>query len=121
MAGVLSDGARMGARDGENPDDRRDDAGADAHGRPRSTRAPHGPAACLAANAAVLSPPPSQGGTMKAQERLAVLSAEIAEARTSLRIVEEQLAFVEEVAEDARIRALVSETPLADREYREAR
>ena len=58
---------------------------------------------------------------MKAQERLAVLSAEIAEARTSLRIVEEQLAFVEEVAEDARIRALVSETPLADREYREAR
>ena len=58
---------------------------------------------------------------MKVHERLAVLSNEIAEAQTNLRILDEQLAFVEQVAEDARIRALVSETPLADREYREAR
>lgn len=58
---------------------------------------------------------------MKAHERLTLLSAEIAEAQTNLRILEEQLAFVEQVADDARIRALVSETPLADREYREAR
>jgi hypothetical protein len=49
------------------------------------------------------------------------LSNEIAEARTAVRILDEQLAFVAEVDEDARIRALVSETPLADREAREAR
>jgi chromosome segregation ATPase len=58
---------------------------------------------------------------MKAHERLAALSNEIAEAQTNLRIVDEQLAYIEQVSEDARIRALVSETPLADREYREAR
>ncbi|MEX2554035.1 MAG: hypothetical protein WEB06_00190 [Actinomycetota bacterium] len=49
-------------------------------------------------------------------ERLASLSAEIAEEQIHLRILEEQLAFQSEVADDARIRALVSETPLADRE-----
>lgn len=58
---------------------------------------------------------------MRTSDRLAALSNEIAEARTSLRILEEQLAFVAEVDEDARIRALVSETPLADREAQEAR
>ncbi len=58
---------------------------------------------------------------MNVHERLTQLSAEIAEARTALRILEEQLTYLEEVAEDARIRAVVSETPLADREYREAR
>jgi hypothetical protein len=49
-------------------------------------------------------------------ERLASLSAEIAEEQIELRILDEQLAFQSEVADDARIRALVSETPLADRE-----
>lgn len=49
------------------------------------------------------------------------MSNEIAEARTALRILDEQMAFVAEVDEDAHIRALVSETPLADREAREAR
>lgn len=58
---------------------------------------------------------------MRASDRLAALSNEIAEARTALRILDEQLAFLAEVDEDARIRALVSETPLADREAREAR
>jgi hypothetical protein len=58
---------------------------------------------------------------MRTSDRLAALSNEIAEARTALRILEEQLAFVAEVDEDARIRALVSETPLADREAQEAR
>lgn len=53
---------------------------------------------------------------MNLTERLASLSAEIAEAQVQLRIVAEQLAFQSEVADDARIRALVSETPLADRE-----
>lgn len=53
---------------------------------------------------------------MNVTERLAALSAEIVEEQTHLRILEEQLAFQSEVADDARIRALVSETPLADRE-----
>jgi hypothetical protein len=37
-----------------------------------------------------------------------------------MRILEEQIAFQAEVADDARLRALVSETPLADREAAEA-
>ena len=53
---------------------------------------------------------------MKVNQRLASLSAEIAEELIHLRILDEQLAFQSEVADDARIRALVSETPLADRE-----
>ena len=53
---------------------------------------------------------------MNVNERLASLSAEIAEEQIELRILDEQLAFQSEVADDARIRALVSETPLADRE-----
>jgi hypothetical protein len=53
-------------------------------------------------------------------DRLSALSTEIAEEQTQLRIIEEQLTFQRDVAEEARIRALVSETPLADREAREA-
>jgi hypothetical protein len=60
-------------------------------------------------------------GPMNITERLSALSAEIAEARTAVRILEEQLAFQADVAEDARVRALVSETPIADRDYRIAR
>lgn len=58
---------------------------------------------------------------MGVSHRLAALTSEIAQARVALAIAEEQLSFQTEVAEDARIRALVSETPLADREYRIAR
>ncbi len=53
-------------------------------------------------------------------ERLSALSEEIAEEQTQLRILDEQVTFQQDVAEEARIRALVSETPLADREAREA-
>jgi uncharacterized coiled-coil DUF342 family protein len=53
-------------------------------------------------------------------DRLAALSGEIAEEQTQLRILDEQVTFQQEVTEDARIRSLVSETPLADREAREA-
>jgi hypothetical protein len=58
---------------------------------------------------------------MRTSDRLVALANEIAEARTELRILDEQLAFVASSDEDARIRALVSETPLADREAQEAR
>lgn len=40
--------------------------------------------------------------------------------REELAVAEEQLAFFMEGADDARLRALVSETPLADREHHEA-
>lgn len=41
--------------------------------------------------------------------------------RVELAVTSEQLAFLEEEAGDAGIRALVSETPLADAEARESR
>jgi predicted nucleic acid-binding Zn-ribbon protein len=53
-------------------------------------------------------------------DRLSALSEEISEEQTQLRIIDEQVVFQQDVAEEARIRALVSETPLADREAREA-
>lgn len=57
---------------------------------------------------------------MDLTDRLSALSEEISEQLTQLRILDEQVAFQSDVAEEARIRALVSETPLADREAREA-
>lgn len=57
---------------------------------------------------------------MRPSERLSALSAEIERALTELRILEEQLAFQDDVAGDARLRAIVAETPLADREARGA-
>ena len=41
--------------------------------------------------------------------------------REDLRIVEEQISFQLDVVEDAKTRMLVSETPLADRDFRIAR
>lgn len=55
---------------------------------------------------------------MEISDRLSALSGELAEEQTQLRILEEQVTFQREVSEEARIRALVSETPLADREAR---
>ncbi|HEV2685314.1 MAG TPA: hypothetical protein VGW79_01615 [Actinomycetota bacterium] len=57
---------------------------------------------------------------MDIAQRLRALSAEIATLQTEIGILEEQIAFQTEIADDARIRALVSETPLADRESQEA-
>jgi predicted nucleic acid-binding Zn-ribbon protein len=49
-------------------------------------------------------------------QRLRALSADIATIQTEIGILEEQIAFQTEIADDARIRALVSETPIADRD-----
>jgi len=49
-----------------------------------------------------------------ASDRLKRLRAELA-------VTEEQLVFLEDEAEDARMRALVAETPLTDAEARDAR
>ncbi len=52
--------------------------------------------------------------------RLAEARAEVLRARESLRIVDEQVAFQQGVVDEAETRAVVSATPLADRERREA-
>jgi hypothetical protein len=52
---------------------------------------------------------------------LADVGERIARAQENLRIAREQLAFQFDVLEDAKTRMLVSETPLADREFRIAR
>lgn len=57
---------------------------------------------------------------MNVRDRLRALSEEIERMRTELAIADEQVAFQADVAADARLRAIVSETPLAERESREA-
>jgi hypothetical protein len=52
---------------------------------------------------------------------LAAVGERIARAQETLRIAREQLAFQSDVLEEAKTRMLVSETPLADREFRIAR
>jgi hypothetical protein len=55
------------------------------------------------------------------QRRLIDVSERIKRLRSDLAVTEEQLVFLESEAEDARLRALVSETPLADVEARDSR
>ncbi len=54
------------------------------------------------------------------KRRLVDVSERVKRMRAELAVTEEQLAFLEEEAEDARLRALVSETPLGEAEAREA-
>jgi predicted metallo-beta-lactamase superfamily hydrolase len=54
------------------------------------------------------------------QRRLIDVSERLKRQRAELAVVEEQLAFFQELADDARMRALVAETPLGDVEAREA-
>ncbi len=54
------------------------------------------------------------------ERRLSESAERLKRLRTELAVVEEQLAFLAEAADETRLRALVSETPLADKEHREA-
>lgn len=54
------------------------------------------------------------------ERRLSESAERLKRLRAELAVVEEQLAFMAEAADDTRLRALVSETPLADKEHREA-
>ena len=56
----------------------------------------------------------------RVERRLRDVHAKLVYARAELAIVEEQLAAFIDDADDARIRSLVAETPLADREWQEA-
>jgi len=55
------------------------------------------------------------------ERRLVDVSERLKRIRAELAVTEEQLGFLEEQAQDERLRALVAETPLADVEARDAR
>lgn len=54
------------------------------------------------------------------EKRLSVASERLKRLRAELQVVDEQLAALADAADESRIRSLVSETPLADREHQEA-
>ncbi len=54
------------------------------------------------------------------ERRLDALVARRRALRDELAVVDEQLAFLDDAANEARLRAMVSETPMADKEHREA-
>ncbi|MEO0492884.1 MAG: hypothetical protein AAF081_05670 [Actinomycetota bacterium] len=54
------------------------------------------------------------------ERRLRTVSKQLQSAREDLAVTEEQLIQLADEADDARLRALVSETPLAEKEHRKA-
>lgn len=55
------------------------------------------------------------------ERRLTEVGDELRQLRRDLSVADEQLAHLVDTAEEARLRSLVSETPLAEREHRDAR
>jgi hypothetical protein len=56
----------------------------------------------------------------RVEQRLTDVATQLKTRREELRVADEQLAQLTSEADDARLRALVSETPIAAREHREA-
>jgi len=54
------------------------------------------------------------------ERRLNDITAELRVARDELKVLDEQLQHFTDTADEARLRSLVSETPLAESEHREA-
>jgi hypothetical protein len=54
------------------------------------------------------------------ERKLFDVAQRLKRAREELAVIDEQLTVMSDAADDARIRSLVSETPLAQREYAEA-
>lgn len=54
------------------------------------------------------------------EKKLSQTSDDLRAAREEVRVLDEQVAHFADSADDARLRAMVSETPLADREHRDA-
>jgi chromosome segregation ATPase len=57
----------------------------------------------------------------RVRERLIRVQEQIRLTRANERVLAEQVDYLHEIASDAETRGLVAETPLADREWREAR
>ncbi|MGI9033840.1 MAG: hypothetical protein ACR2HY_09260 [Acidimicrobiales bacterium] len=55
------------------------------------------------------------------EKQLSASAERLRRLRNELAVVDEQLAHLGDTADEARLRALVSETPLADREHTDAR
>ena len=54
------------------------------------------------------------------ERKLSEVSDRMRALRDELRVADEQLSFLAETADDLRLRALVSETPLAERDHADA-
>ena len=54
------------------------------------------------------------------ERRLSEVAERLKDLRAELQVADEQLRHFSEAADDTRLRSLVSETPIADREYQEA-
>lgn len=54
------------------------------------------------------------------EKRLSASADRLKRLRSELQVVDEQLTLLAEAADESRLRALVSETPIADREHQEA-
>jgi len=54
------------------------------------------------------------------ERKLTNVSSELSSIIEELQILTEQLAYVEDIASESRMRALVSETPIAANEYKES-
>jgi len=54
------------------------------------------------------------------ERRLSDVSARLKRQRAELQVIDEQLLFLADAADETRLRSLVSETPLADREHHDA-
>jgi hypothetical protein len=59
-------------------------------------------------------------GKWLVERRLTGVASRLRALRSELGVIDEQLRHLADEADDSRIRALVSETPLADHEHREA-
>jgi hypothetical protein len=55
------------------------------------------------------------------EKRLSASSERLKRLRNELAVIDEQMASLTDAADETHVRALVSETPLADREHQEAR
>lgn len=62
----------------------------------------------------------SSGANAQVERKLRKVSEQLRALRSDLRVTEEHLAQLADEEDDARIRALVSETPLAEKEHRKA-
>ena len=54
------------------------------------------------------------------ERRLSDVSARLKRQRAELQVIDEQLMFLADAADETRMRSLMSETPLADREHHDA-